>query len=743
LAAYAAQCGAEKDFMNAFVDMLQLSGSNKTPYIQQNEASECGLACLAMVGSYHGYVTDLASLRQQFSLSLKGSTLKQLVDIADQMGLQSRPVRGDLDDLPHIELPAILHWNLNHFVVLTKITSGMTGKRYQIFDPASSVKTYDRDEMSKHWTGVALELSKSHQFKPQNKQLKLRIGQLWSSMSGFWQTFQQLIFLSLVLQFIALATPFFLQISIDTIFPSFDKDLLFMLTLGFAGLALVSFLTSWLRALVLLTLNSSLSYQVVTNLFRHLARLPLPWFEKRHVGDVISRFGSTRPIAQLLSQGMIAAFIDGIMAVLTLVLMYVYSGVLASVVVVALVIHGLIRVAFLHALKLKNLDVITTAAKEETSFIESVRGISAIKAFGQEGNRQRLWQRKKADAVNAEIKLGRMTAAFDNTAQLIIALERVFFVYIAITLAFNSTLTIGMIFAFQAYKQQFLDASIRLIEQAINYNIIQVHLGRISDIALSKVEDDKEFGIGEIDFSKGIELRDIYFRYGAGETPVIRGISLKIEAGEHIVFVGPSGGGKTTLIKIMMSLFEPSHGEILIGNRPLSGLSKQQFRKNIAGVAQEDVLFAGTLAENVSFFDPEIDRNLVEEVCRTACIWNDIAKLPLGIDSLVGDMGSTLSGGQKQRILIARALYQKPKILFIDEGTAHLDPKLEKELMANLSKLDVTHITIAHRSEAINSANRAFLIANGVAQEIDKKAIGKKGPVSSLLPGTSSEESKQ
>ncbi len=704
--------------MNAATDLLDLGGKRRTPYIAQGEGSECALACIAMVAGHHGYKTDLIALRQRYALSLKGANLKQVIQIAEDIGFNARPLRGEIEDLPHLSLPAILHWNLNHFVVLTRMSTGLRGTRYHIHDPARGALTLTRDEMSQHFTGVALDLLKSESFKPKIERRQLGITQLWSSMSGFWQTVRQVVLLSLVLQLVLLATPFFLQISIDTVFPSFDRDLLLMLALGFGGLTVINFMASWLRSLILVTLSNSLSYQVIVNLFRHLVRLPLDWFEKRHVGDIISRFGSTQPISQLLSQGMIAAFIDGVMALLTLTLMFVYSGVLGGVAVAALALYVVVRLAFLQALRFKNLDAITTAARENSSFIESVRGIAAIKAFGQEGNRQRLWQKSKADAVNAQIKLGRLNAGFDAIGQFVLAIERVLFVYIAIRLALDAKLSVGMIFAFQAYKQQFLDAGMRLVEQAVNFKIIQVHLTRIADIALSRQEDDdKEPSNDRPDYSQGIELRNIRYRYGVGEPEVLKGVNLKIEPGEMVALVGPSGGGKTTLMKIMMGLFEPIYGEILVGGRPLSSFDKRKARQVIGSVAQDDELFAGSLAENIAFFDPEIDMERVEEVARLACILDDIEKMPMRFDTMVGDMGSVLSGGQKQRVLLARALYQNLQILFIDEGTAHLDPQNEERVLQNLIGLGITIVVVAHRSRSIQRANRVVAVMSGLAVE--------------------------
>ena len=703
--------------MSGIADLLEFGGSRRTPYIGQNEASECALACLAMVACHHGYKTDLAALRQRHALSLKGATLKQVMSIAEAIGFSIRPLRGDLDDLGHLTMPAILHWNLNHFVVLVRIERGLRGMRYHIHDPAKGALVLTREEVSRHFTGVALEFVKSETFKPKMERTQLGITQLWSSMSGFWRVARSILILSLILQFAALAAPFYLQIAIDTVAPTADRDLLMMLAIGFGGLTLINLVASWMRSLILVNLNAALSYQVVVNLFRHLMRLPLPWFEKRHVGDVISRFGATQPITQMLSEGMIASFIDGIMAMLTLVLMFAYSPLLAGVALGVLVLYVGLRVAFLHTLRLRNVDAITTAARENSVFIESVRGIAAIKAFGQEGNRQRLWQRTKADAVNAGIKLGRMTAGFDAFGQFVMGAERVLFVYLAVSLALDGKLTIGMIFAFQSYKGQFLDASMRLVEQAMNASLLKVHLGRLSDIALSRTEDgDLTLSSERADFSGGLETRGVRFRYGAGEVEVLKGVDLKIEPGEMVALVGPSGGGKTTLLKIMMGLFEPTAGQVMLSGRPLVSLTKSAFRSRIGVVAQDDVLYAGSLSDNISFFDPDIDTDRVVEVAKFAAIHDDIQKMPLRYDSLVGDMGSALSGGQKQRVLLARALYNKPEILFMDEGTANLDPASEQKIMTALSSLKITRVLVAHRPALVHASDRVFLCVEGQIQ---------------------------
>jgi ATP-binding cassette subfamily B protein RaxB len=690
-----------------------------------------------MVAGHHGLHTDLPTLRQRFSLSLKGATLKSVMSIAERVGFNCRPLRAEIEALAQLQLPVILHWDLNHFVVLAKISrrpllrfrrllsheniekESFCSRRFEIHDPAYGRRVIGEGELSRHFTGVVLELTKSESFVPASQVSRLRISQLWSRLGGIGSSLRNVLALSVILQLIALATPFYLQLAVDTAFPSFDTDLLAMLAIGFGGLAAIGLLTTWLRSLVLVSLGNSLSYQIVVNLYRHLLRLPLPWFEKRHVGDIISRFGSTQPISDLLAQGLIAAVLDGAMAMMTLALMFIYSFKLGTIAVIAWLLFVGLKVGSFQMLRMRNINSITAAARESSSFIESVRGIAAIKAFGQEGNRQRIWQQLKADAVNAQIKLGRLTSGFDALAQFILAAERVLFVYLAISMAMKGDFTVGMIFAFQAYKQQFLDAATRLVDFGVRYKLLDVHLGRIADIALSK----PEFGAVErsesLEEVRGaIELHNVTFRYGIGEPEVLKGVNLKIEPGEMVALVGPSGGGKTTLLKIMMGLIEPSYGQVLVDGKPLASFGLHQWRRSIGSVAQDDVLYAGSLAENIAFFDPEIDMARVVAAARCAAIHETIERMPMRYDTLVGDMGSALSGGQRQRVLLARALYPNPALLFIDEGTAHLDVDAERQVMEALVQLPVTRVVSAHRPGAVAHAARTILVAGGQAREL-------------------------
>ena len=697
--------------------LLEMRGLRRTPVVRQSEAAECGLACLAMVASYHGYKIDLATLRRKFSISLKGARLATLMKIADELGFHARGLRGDLEDLHDVPLPAVLHWDLSHFVVLTGVDRRMGKRAYRIHDPAHGEQSLTRQELSKHFTGVVLELTPSERFQPRAAAPTLRLSQLWSRATGLKRTIVQVGLLSLVLQLVALATPFYIQTAIDTALPAFDTNLIAVLAGGFAALVLVQLATGWLRAWILLGLGTQLGYQVVVNLFRHMMRLPLPWFERRHVGDVISRFGSTTPIVTMLTQGLMAAVLDGVMAIATFALMLIYSPKLASIAVAALLLYVVMRLGFLRTLRALNVNAITAGAAEQSALIESVRGILGVKTFGQEANRQRIWQNKKAEAVNAQIKIGRVGAGFNAVQTAILGLENVLFVYLAINMAMRAELTVGMVFAYLAYKQQFLGAGTRLVEATLNWQLNSVHLARIADIALAPAENGAiGTGIERPPLSGKIELRGVRFTYGAGEPEVLKGVDLVVEASETLIITGPSGGGKTTLMKIMLGLLEPTMGEVLVDGIPLTTYGKAAYRHQIGAVMQDDLLYAGSIAENIALFDPEIDMDRVREVATQAAIADEIARMPMGYESLVGDMGSSLSGGQRQRVLIARALYRTPKYIFADEVTASLDPGNHAHIDDALACVAATKIIVTHRAFA-RTDGRLLLVYAGCVEE--------------------------
>ena len=697
---------------------LSLARRRGTPMIHQDEAAECGLACLAMIASHHGHQVDLLNLRSRFGVSIKGMALSTLLRIADKLQLDARPLRADLDELGEVALPAILHWGFNHFVVLTAIRGRGERRRFRINDPAGGQRVLNLAEFSDLFTGVVVEATPTMAFTRRRERSKLSMWQLWSRAPGLGAAVTRILILSLLIELFSLASPFYLQIAIDSVVPSHDLDFLTALALGFGALAVLSQITGFARSWAVVSLSNELGYRLVSNLFRHLVRLPIGWFQRRSVGDVLTRFNASQPITDLLSNGLVQAVIDGVMAVVTLALMLVYSPLLSAVAVAGLCVYVALRYAYFGALRMRNVSIIQAQAREQATLIETIRGITPIRLFGREQDRLRVWQSRRVAVVNASVGIARLQAFFTTANNSVVAIENVLFVYLAIRMSLAGTFTIGMITAFGAYKQQFLSASLSVVGKFADYKMLDVQLGRIGDIALTPPEPSASLSspVGPIE---RIELRDVHFSYGPDETEVLDGVDLIIEPGETLAVTGPSGSGKTTLLKLLLGLLRPTEGKLLVNGKALTPAGLASYRERVGSVMQDDTLFAGTLAENIAFFDPRIDQERVEEAARLAIIHDDIAAMPMGYESLVGDMGSALSGGQKQRVLLARALYRKPQLLVMDEATAHLDSVTEARVNASLREQRISCIIVAHRPSTIATADRRVIMRDGVLSPAD------------------------
>ena len=688
---------------------------SKVRLVRQTEVAECGLACLAMIAGYHGLDVDLGTLRRRFVMSMRGAPLKSVMGIADSMGLTPRPVKLPIENLAGLNLPAILHWDMSHYVVVEKIKNG----KALIHDPAGNSKWLEQAELSKHFTGVALELRPSDNFETGEQRETLKLRQLWRRMTGLKRAMVQTLVLSLVLQAFVLASPYYMQIAVDTVVPTQDKDLLTVLSVGFALFTFINLAASVLRSFVLLNAGTMMGFGISSNIVRRLFRLPIDWFEKRHTGDILSRFQSVGPIQSMLTTGAVAALLDGAMAIFTLALMFFYSPTLSFIALIAFALYIVVRVVTFPIERDAEEASIVTGAKVQSMMIETLRGMTTLRLFGKETERHALWQTKSVDAINTSIGLSRIGIWQGSANTIIFGLEGIITVWLAIGFVIDGGFSIGMVYAYLAYKGQFLGKAASLIDQAIDFRMLNLHLERLSDIALTKEDTGFQQNISNDAELRGrIELRDIRYRYSPSDPLVLHGINLIVEPGDHIAITGPSGGGKSTLMKIILGLVEPESGDILIDGQPLARFGYQNYRRQIGAVAQDDNLFAGTLADNIALFDEVPDMARIVASATAAAIHDDITKMPMQYETLVGDMGSTLSGGQKQRVLMARALYRQPRLLVIDEGTSHLDAKHEAAVNAAISEMGITRIIVAHRQETISSAKRVFALKDKILHAV-------------------------
>jgi len=503
-----------------------------------------------------------------------------------------------------------------------------------------------------------------------------------------------------------------MQLAMDQVIASGDVDMLVMLAVGFGLVTAISVAAKALRSLTTLSLQNTLHFAMGSRLFHHLVRLPLAYFEKRHIGDILSRFISLEPIRNVLAEGLITAGIDGLMGIVTLTVVFLYSPVLGGVVGVALLLYLALRLALYRQFRERSEAVIRSKAQENSTLIETLRAIQSLKLFNRESERESQWLNRYAGVINASVRVGRTKILFSTLNEAIFGLENIVTVYIAVRMALAGQLTIGMIFAIMAYKHSFMTKAVSLVETALDFRILELHLERLSDIALSAPEPGHDRPVGYARPILGrIELRNIWFRYAETEPFVLEDINLSVEPGALVTIMGPSGGGKTTLVKIMLGLLEPTSGEVLIDGIPLTTIGAQAYREQVGAVMQEDQLLSGSIADNICFFDPGYDQERMLECARLAGVHDEIMAMPMTYNSLIGDMGSSLSGGQKQRVLLARALYRQPKLLFLDEGTAHLDTEREAEVHRNLRALSMTRINVAHRPGMSASADHVFWVS--------------------------------
>ncbi|MBB3462911.1 peptidase domain-containing ABC transporter [Rhizobium sp. BK377] len=706
--------------MNSTALQSGFLSSARVRLIRQTEVSECGLACLAMIAGFYGRSIDLATMRRRFTPSLRGAPLSSLIKIADQIGLTPRAVKLPLEQIPNLALPAVLHWDMNHYVIAERVT----GDRILIHDPAGRTEWLRTSEVSGHFTGVALELRPNETFERMTERETLRWSQLWSHITGLASSFVQVLVLSLVLQVYILALPYYLQISIDTALPALDRDLLSVLAMGFGLFTLFNAAATFLRSFVILAAGSSLGFGIAANIARKLFRLPLDWFQKREVGDVLSRFQSVAPIQKMLSEGIAATLVDGVLALTTLVIMFFYSVKLALVAVTAFFLYFVVRFVSFSLERRAQEGSIIAHSKEQTALIETIRGIQTFRLYNRESMRHSMWQTLLTDAVNANIRVSRVGIWQSTANALIFGLENIVTVWLAVGFVMQGGFSVGMVFAYMAYKSQFLEKTGNLVDQATAFFMLRLHLERLSDIALEP--DDRSFGTSEntvTELKGAIALKGVSYRYSQTDPLVLSGVNLTVSAGEHIAITGPSGSGKTTLLKLMIGLLEPNAGELMIDGLPLSQFGHKSFHNQIAAVLQDDNLFAGSIADNIALFDERPDQAAIVAAAQAAAIHDEIMATPMQYETLVGDMGSSLSGGQKQRVLLARALYRKPKMLFLDEGTSHMDVANEARVNASVKALGITRIVVAHRLETIVSADRVFYLDDNGLAPVERKHL--------------------
>lgn len=689
------------------INLLDLRWQRRVPVIHQTETAECGLACLAMICGHFGKNIDLIYLRRKFNLSARGATLAGINGIAEQLGMSTRALSLELDELRVLKTPCILHWDFSHFVVLVSVKRN----RYVLHDPARGIRYISREEMSRYFTGVALEVWPGSEFQSETLQTRISLRSLINSIYGIKRTLAKIFCLSVVIEAINLLMPVGTQLVMDHAIPAGDRGLLTLISAALMFFILLKAATSTLRAWSSLVMSTLINVQWQSGLFDHLLRLPLAFFERRKLGDIQSRFDSLDTLRATFTTSVIGFIMDSIMVVGVCVMMLLYGGYLTWIVLCFTTIYIFIRLVTYGNYRQISEECLVREARAASYFMETLYGIATVKIQGMVGIRGAHWLNMKIDAINSGIKLTRMDLLFGGINTFVTACDQIVILWLGAGLVIDNQMTIGMFVAFSSFRGQFSERVASLTSFLLQLRIMSLHNERIADIALHEKEEKKpEIEIVADMGPISLETNGLSYRYDSQSAPIFSALSLSVAPGESVAITGASGAGKTTLMKVLCGLFEPDSGRVLINGIDIRQIGINNYHRMIACVMQDDRLFSGSIRENICGFAEEMDEEWMVECARASHIHDVIMNMPMGYETLIGELGEGLSGGQKQRIFIARALYRKPGILFMDEATSALDSESEHFVNVAIKNMNITRVIIAHRETTLRTVDRVISI---------------------------------
>lgn len=689
------------------INLLDLRWQRRVPVIHQTETAECGLARLAMICGHFGKNIDLIYLRRKFNLSARGATLAGINGIAEQLGMATRALSLELDELRVLKTPCILHWDFSHFVVLVSVKRN----RYVLHDPARGIRYISREEMSRYFTGVALEVWPGSEFQSETLQTRISLRSLINSIYGIKRTLAKIFCLSVVIEAINLLMPVGTQLVMDHAIPAGDRGLLTLISAALMFFILLKAATSTLRAWSSLVMSTLINVQWQSGLFDHLLRLPLAFFERRKLGDIQSRFDSLDTLRATFTTSVIGFIMDSIMVVGVCVMMLLYGGYLTWIVLCFTTIYIFIRLVTYGNYRQISEECLVREARAASYFMETLYGIATVKIQGMVGIRGAHWLNMKIDAINSGIKLTRMDLLFGGINTFVTACDQIVILWLGAGLVIDNQMTIGMFVAFSSFRGQFSERVASLTSFLLQLRIMSLHNERIADIALHEKEEKKpEIEIVADMGPISLETNGLSYRYDSQSAPIFSALSLSVAPGESVAITGASGAGKTTLMKVLCGLFEPDSGRVLINGIDIRQIGINNYHRMIACVMQDDRLFSGSIRENICGFAEEMDEEWMVECARASHIHDVIMNMPMGYETLIGELGEGLSGGQKQRIFIARALYRKPGILFMDEATSALDSESEHFVNVAIKNMNITRVIIAHRETTLRTVDRVISI---------------------------------
>jgi len=683
------------------------------PYVQQTSVVDCGAACLTMVLDYFGKQVRLDEVREVTGVDRDGSDALAILQAGRWFGLRGRGVQvAEIDDLRYLPRASVLHWHFRHFVVFDELTP----KGAMVMDPAAGRRCVSRDDLRRAFTGVALTFEPGEGFEPQSGRSS-GIGRYLRELFVHSRLVTRLLVMSVLLQLLALATPLLTGILVDRVVPRGDYSLLQVLAAGLAAVAVFHFLSTWVRAQLLLHLRTHMDAKITLEFLEHLIDLPYAYFQQRSAGDLMMRLNSNSTIREILTSNALSGILDGVLVTLYLILLAITHWQMGLVVLGL----GALRVALFVATRQRQRRLMSESLQVQAASrgyqVEMLAGIETLKAAGAETRAVEHWSNLFVDELNVTLARGRLNAVFDSLmSALSIASPFVILIFGGV-LVLGGELTLGTMLAVAALATGFLAPLSTLVQTAVQLQLLDSYLGRINDVMETPKEQEKS-SVSPAGRLRGrITLEDVSFRYGQMAPLVVHNVSIDVAPGQFVAIGGPSGAGKTSLADLLLGLYRPTAGHILFDGVDLAALERRSLRRQLGIVTQHPYLFGGSIRGNIALSDPTLPLSRIVEAAKQAQIHDDVASMPMGYDTVLADGGQSLSGGQRQRLALARALVGRPSILLLDEATSSLDAVTERAIQRELDRLRCTRIVIAHRLSTIRAADLILVMEHGEVVE--------------------------
>ena len=684
------------------------------PLVEQAEEMDCGAACLAMICKHYGIPITLGKLREMANVTLQGATLDSLARVGESLGFTTRGVQCTFDSLLGFELPFIAHWEGYHYIIVY----GVSKSHVWVADPGPGFRKMTVEEFERGWGGTCLL------FNPGSEMVQLAASRSpWVRFVGYLKPYKKILaylFLAtFVIQLLGVVPPIIIQNILDRVIVHHNVPLLNILIVGLVITNLFVQLTSVMRAFLSTFMIRNMDFMMMSHFFKHAMSLPMSFFAKRKTGDIFARFQENQTIRAFLTESTITTILNLLMVFIYFTILFMYNVKLTLLLVAFVVPIMALTVAVTPKLKNYSREAFTASTDAEAALMETLGGVETIKGMGIERAMRLKWERKYAKSLGVQYRAQRFSIFVGLASQVLNAATTIVILWVGANLVLAQELTIGQLMAFNALMGSVLAPLMGLVGLWNQVHAAGVAMERLGDVLDMEPEQKPQEIASRVmlpDLQGHIQLEDVYFRYGGNETPyVLENISFEIKPGELVAIVGQSGSGKTTLAKMLVGFYLPTEGKISVDGYDLSLIDKEYYRAQVGYVMQSNLLFSGTIAENIAAGQENPDRRRIVEVAKMADAHDFIEAMPLGYEQVVGERGMGLSGGQVQRVCIARALYHDPRLLIFDEATSALDTQSESNILQNMQDIlkGRTAVVIAHRLSTIMQADKILVLYNG------------------------------